>query len=179
MTVQKATFGAGCFWCLEAAMNQLQGVRQAISGYMGGHVDDPSYQAICTGQTGHAEVVEVTFDPDIISYRQLCQIFFSLHDPTQLNRQGNDIGTQYRSVIFFHDTEQQSTAAEVIAELTNMQLFDEPIVTELSAVSQFYPAEGYHQGYAINNPGQGYCQVIISPKLAKFREQFHALLKSS
>lgn len=179
MTYQHATFGAGCFWCLEAALNQLQGVKQAISGYMGGHVSDPSYQAICTGQTGHAEVVEVTFDPDIISYQQLCQIFFSLHNPTQLNRQGNDIGTQYRSVIFYHDAQQQNIAAEVVAELTAMELFDTPIVTEISAASRFYPAEPYHQGYAINNPSQGYCQLIISPKLAKFRQQFHSLLKST
>lgn len=179
MIYQRATFGAGCFWCLEAAMNQLQGVTQALSGYMGGHVNNPSYQAICTGQTGHAEVVEVTFDPDIISYSQLCQIFFSLHDPTQLNRQGNDVGTQYRSVIFYHDAKQHSTALEVIAELTNMKLFDAAIVTEVTAASEFYPAESYHQGYANNNPNQGYCQFIISPKLATFRQRFSTLLKSN
>lgn len=179
MTMQTATFGAGCFWCLEAAMNQLHGVEHAISGYMGGQTTHPTYQAICTGQTGHAEVVQITFDPEKISYHQLCSIFFSLHIPTQLNRQGNDVGTQYRSVIFYHNNEQRIAATAVVQELHEKKLFDEPIVTEISAACEFYKAEGYHQAYAINNPNQGYCQFIISPKLAVFRQQFKSLLKPS
>ncbi|MEE2024722.1 peptide-methionine (S)-S-oxide reductase MsrA [Alkalimonas mucilaginosa] len=177
MTTQIATFGAGCFWCLEAAMNQLHGVQQAISGYMGGTTENPSYQQICTGQTGHAEVVQITFDPAQISYQQLCQIFFCLHDPTQLNRQGNDVGTQYRSVIFYHNEAQQQQATEIEAELTAANVFPDAIVTELSPASRFYPAEGYHQGYFKQNPQQGYCQFIVAPKLAKFRQQFRAQLK--
>lgn len=182
MTAQQteiATFGAGCFWCLEAALNELKGVNQAISGYMGGHTANPDYRSICTGNTGHAEVVQVTFDPSIISFNDLCQIFFSLHNPTQLNRQGNDIGTQYRSVIFTHSTAQEQQAKAIMAKLEQQQLFDAPIVTELSPASAFYPAESYHQGYVKQNPNQGYCQVIVAPKLAKFRQQFDALRKDS
>lgn len=177
MSLETATFGAGCFWCLEAAMNQLQGVETAVSGYMGGQTANPSYQQICTGQTGHAEVVQVVFDTDVIRFQQLCQIFFCLHDPTQLNRQGNDVGTQYRSVIFFHSDEQQRQASQVLAEMNQQQVFAAPIVTELSPASTFYPAESYHQGYFIQNPQQGYCQFIVAPKMAKFRAEFTTLLK--
>lgn len=177
MSNEIATFGAGCFWCLESALNQLKGVEQAVSGYMGGHTTNPDYRSICTGTTGHAEVVQVTFDPQQISFKQLSQIFFALHDPTQLNRQGNDIGTQYRSAIFFHSAEQAETAKDVIKELTEQQLFDQPIVTEISPATTFYPAEDYHQGYFLQNPQQGYCQFIIAPKMAKFRQLFNRLLK--
>ncbi|MDX1536630.1 peptide-methionine (S)-S-oxide reductase MsrA [Arsukibacterium sp.] len=177
MSNEIATFGAGCFWCLESALNQLKGVEQAVSGYMGGHTTNPDYRSICTGTTGHAEVVQVTFDPEQISFKQLSQIFFALHDPTQLNRQGNDIGTQYRSAIFYHSAEQAETAKDVVKELTEQQLFDQPIVTEISPATTFYPAEDYHQGYFLQNPQQGYCQFIIAPKMAKFRQLFNRLLK--
>lgn len=177
MSNEIATFGAGCFWCLESALNQLKGVEQAVSGYMGGHTDKPDYRSICTGTTGHAEVVQVRFNPEQISFKQLCQIFFALHDPTQLNRQGNDVGTQYRSVVFFHSEQQAETARNVINELTSEQLFDQPIVTELSPAVTFYPAEDYHQGYFLQNQEQGYCQFIIAPKMAKFRQLFSSLMK--
>lgn len=177
MTEQLATFGAGCFWCLEAALNETAGVTEALSGYMGGNTANPDYNSVCSGQTGHAEVVQVRFDPALISFAELCQIFFALHDPTQLNRQGNDIGTQYRSVIFFHSESQQQQAATFIAELSKAQVFAGPIVTELSAASTFYPAEAYHQGYYRQNPTQGYCHWIITPKMQKFREMFQQRLK--
>jgi peptide-methionine (S)-S-oxide reductase len=177
MTEQLATFGAGCFWCLEAALNETTGVTEALSGYMGGHTANPDYQSVCSGQTGHAEVVQVRFDPALISFAELCQIFFALHDPTQLNRQGNDIGSQYRSVIFFHNESQQQQAARFIAELNQAKVFAQPIVTELSAASTFYPAEAYHQGYYRQNPTQGYCHWIITPKMQKFREMFQQRLK--
>lgn len=177
MSLHTATFGAGCFWCLEAALNELQGVVQAISGYMGGHTNDPNYHSVCSGSTGHAEVVQVTFDPTQISFIELSQIFFVLHDPTQLNRQGNDIGSQYRSAIFYHTAEQQQQAQTLIHEMTQAQFFQQKIVTELTPASTFYPAESYHQGYAKRNPQQGYCQVVIAPKLAKFRQTFTAKLR--
>lgn len=177
MSSDIATFGAGCFWCLESALNQLQGVERAVSGYMGGHTDNPDYRSICTGTTGHAEVVQVHFNPDQISFKQLCQVFFALHDPTQLNRQGNDVGTQYRSVVFFHSEQQAATARDIIKQLTTEQLVDQPIVTELSPVTTFYQAEDYHQGYFLQNPQQGYCQFIIAPKMAKFRQLFSSLMK--
>ena len=177
MSSEIATLGAGCFWCLESALNQLQGVERAVSGYMGGHTDNPDYRSICTGTTGHAEVVQVHFNPDQISFKQLCQVFFALHDPTQLNRQGNDVGTQYRSVVFFHSEQQAATARDIIKQLTTEQLFDQPIVTELSPVTTFYQAEDYHQGYFLQNPQQGYCQFIIAPKMAKFRQLFSSLMK--
>jgi len=176
MSTEIATFGAGCFWCLEAALNEVKTV-QAISGYMGGHTPAPDYESICSGQTGHAEVVQVHFEPEHISFIQLCQIFFSLHNPTQLNRQGNDIGTQYRSAIFYHTPLQQQQAEALLLELTEQQLFDAPIVTEITAASEFFPAESYHQGYYKQNPQQGYCHWIISPKMAAFRTQFYPLLK--
>jgi peptide-methionine (S)-S-oxide reductase len=177
MSNEIATFGAGCFWCLESALNQLKGVEHAISGYMGGQSENPDYRSICTGTTGHAEVVQVSFNPQQISFEQLCQIFFVLHDPTQLNRQGNDTGTQYRSVVFTHDDQQVDKVRAVIAALTEEQSFIKPIVTEISPASTFYPAEDYHQGYFLKNPQQGYCQVIIAPKMTKFRQLFSSLLK--
>ena len=177
MTIDSATFGAGCFWCLETAMNQLQGVTSALSGYMGGDADSANYRRVCEGDTGHAEVVQVEFDNSIISYQQLCLVFFSLHDPTQLNRQGNDVGTQYRSVIFYHNPEQQRQATELVAQLNQQQIFSAKLVTEISAASRFFPAESYHQGYFLNNPQQAYCQYVVAPKLAKFRQQYAALLK--
>jgi peptide-methionine (S)-S-oxide reductase len=177
MANEVATFGAGCFWCMEAALNELEGVHSALSGYMGGHTLAPDYQSVCTGQTGHAEVVQVSYDRERISFVELCQVFFALHDPTQLNRQGNDIGSQYRSVIFYHSGSQQQQAAAFINELNQAGLFDAAIVTELSPASTFYPAEAYHQGYYRQNPQQGYCHWIITPKLQKFRQQFFAQLK--
>ena len=177
MANEVATFGAGCFWCLEAALNELEGVQSALSGYMGGHTAAPDYQSVCGGQTGHAEVVQVSYDRERISFAELCQVFFALHDPTQLNRQGNDIGSQYRSVIFYHSGSQQQQAAVFINELNQAGLFDAAIVTELSPASTFYPAEAYHQGYYRQNPQQGYCHWIINPKLQKFRQQFLAQLK--
>lgn len=177
MSNEIATFGAGCFWCLESALNQLKGVEQALSGYMGGQTAAPDYRSICTGTTGHAEVVQVSFNPDTISFKQLCQIFFALHDPTQLNRQGSDTGTQYRSVVFFHSEQQAAIVRQVIEELTQDNLFERPIVTEVSPASTFYVAEDYHQGYFMQNPQQGYCQFIIAPKMAKFRKLFSSLLR--
>lgn len=173
-----ATLGAGCFWCVEAAFDMLQGVESVESGYMGGKLPNPSYEAICTGATGHAEIVQVTFDPSVISFRDILQVFFSLHDPTTLNRQGNDVGTQYRSVIFYHSSEQEATAKEVIATLTNEKLFDAPIVTEVSPAQPFYMGEDYHQEYFVRNPIQPYCSYLIGPKITKFRKQFEAKLKA-
>lgn len=178
MALQAATFGAGCFWCLEAAMNQLNGVISALSGYMGGSAETANYRRVCDGNTGHAEVVQVEYDDAMISYEQLCLIFFSLHDPTQLNRQGNDIGTQYRSAIFFHNDKQQHIANNIIAELKAENVFSGSIVTEVSPVTAFYIAEDYHQGYFLKHPEQGYCQVIVAPKMMKFRQRYQALLKS-
>lgn len=165
-----ATLGGGCFWCLEAVYDEVQGVEKVISGYAGGSVENPTYQQVCSGTTGHAEVVQVIYDPDVISFREILEIFFVIHDPTTLNRQGADVGTQYRSVIFYHDEEQRQTAKEVMAEVA--EAWDDPIVTELSPVPAFYSAEDYHQDYYENNPAQPYCQVVIRPKLAKFRKTF-------
>jgi peptide-methionine (S)-S-oxide reductase len=178
MTHAIATLAGGCFWCLETVFNRLRGVQSAASGYMGGHTTNPTYQDICNGDTGHAEVVQVTFDPDVIAYRDLLEVFFALHDPTQLNRQGNDIGTQYRSAIFWHTPEQRAEAKTVIAELTSSKHSDAPIVTEVSAASTFYPAEDYHQGYFEQNPGQPYCQFVVAPKVAKAQEKFRPILRS-
>ncbi|MEH8020397.1 peptide-methionine (S)-S-oxide reductase MsrA [Rheinheimera metallidurans] len=158
-------------------MNQLNGVIQALSGYMGGSADKANYHAVCSGNTGHAEVVQVEFDDSIISYEQLCLIFFSLHDPTQLNRQGNDIGTQYRSVIFTHNSEQQTSAEQLITTLNAEQVYNTNIVTAINCATEFYIAEHYHQGYFLQQPEQGYCQFIVAPKMAKFRQQYKALLK--
>jgi len=177
MTPATATLAGGCFWCIESVFNRLRGVESAVSGYMGGHTENPTYTDICNGDTGHAEVVQVRFDPDVISYRELLDVFFTLHDPTQLNRQGNDVGTQYRSAIFWHTPEQKAEAEAVIAELTAARQFDAPIVTEVTAATAFYPAENYHQGYFEQNPHQPYCQFVVAPKVAKARAKFAARLK--
>jgi peptide-methionine (S)-S-oxide reductase len=170
MTTEIATLGGGCFWCLEAVYQELKGVQQVESGYAGGHVANPSYEEVCSGSTGHAEVVRLTFDPAIVSYREILEIFFTIHDPTTLNRQGNDCGTQYRSVIFYHSPEQQDVAKHVIAEMANV--WDAPIVTELAPVPAYYKAEDYHQNYFRQNPLQGYCAFVVAPKVAKFRKTF-------
>jgi peptide-methionine (S)-S-oxide reductase len=167
-----ATLGGGCFWCLEAVYDELQGVEKVVSGYSGGHVANPSYEAVCTGNTGHAEVVQVTYDPDELSYREILEVFFTIHDPTTLNRQGADVGTQYRSVIFTHDEKQKEVAEEIIAEMEREGVWDDPIVTEIVPLENFYRAEDYHQDYFQNHPNQGYCQVVIRPKLNKFRKTF-------
>ncbi len=167
-----ATLGGGCFWCLEAVFEQLRGVNKVESGYAGGNLTNPTYQQVCSGATGHAEVVQITFDPQVITYRDLLQIFFTIHDPTTLNRQGADVGTQYRSVIFYHDGDQKATAERVIQEFTEARTWSDPIVTQLEPAPTFYKAEAYHQGYFRANPTQGYCQAVVGPKLAKARKQF-------
>lgn len=172
-----ATLAGGCFWCLEAVFEQLRGIERVKSGYAGGHVANPSYREVCTGRTGHAEVVQVEFDPDEIPYRELLEVFFAIHDPTQLNRQGPDVGTQYRSAIFYHTKEQKEMAERLIAELGEEDLFDDPIVTEVAPLDAFYPAEDYHDEYYRRNTGQPYCQAVISPKVAKFRSKFSDRLK--
>jgi peptide-methionine (S)-S-oxide reductase len=175
--MEQAMLGGGCFWCLEAVFEQLNGVERVISGYAGGEVKNPSYEMVCSGTTGHAEVVNIHFEPQSISYRQLLEVFFAVHDPTTRNRQGADIGTQYRSVIFAHGTEQRGIAQELISELERDAVFRAPIVTEVSNASPFYPAETYHQGYFRNNPGQGYCAFVVAPKAAAARRKFAALIK--
>jgi len=177
MTTETATLAGGCFWCLESAYNRLQGVESALSGYMGGKNDRPTYEQVCGGDTGHAEVVQVRFDPEIVTFRDLLEVFFALHDPTTLNRQGNDTGTQYRSAIFFHDANQEAQAKNMIAELTADAVFPRPIVTEVTAATTFWPAEDYHQGYADRNPAQPYCMFVVAPKLTKFRSKFAQRLK--
>ncbi|MSQ96091.1 MAG: peptide-methionine (S)-S-oxide reductase [Gemmataceae bacterium] len=174
-----ATLAGGCFWCIEAPFELLQGVERVESGYMGGTLKNPSYRQICTGTTGHAEVVQIAFDPKVISYRELLQIFFVLHDPTTLNRQGADVGTQYRSAIFYHSAEQKQIAETLIAELEAEKAWDPPIVTEVAALDTFYLAEDYHQGYFHANPGQGYCQAVVAPKVSKLRKLFLSKLKTS
>ena len=169
---ETATFGGGCFWCLDAAFRQLRGVERVVSGYAGGKRPNPSYEQVCTGITGHAEVVQITYNPDIVSYRDLLGVLFAIHDPTTLNRQGGDVGTQYRSVIFYHSPEQQRVAQEVIAELERETVWDDPIVTELAPLTTFYPAEGYHQDYFNKNPDQPYCTAVIAPKVAKMRKAY-------
>jgi len=169
---QTAYFGGGCFWCIEAVFNRLRGVKQAISGYMGGHVDKPTYRLVCNGDTGHVEIVKVTFDPSEITFRDLLEVFFSMHDPTTLNRQGNDVGDQYRSVIFYTSDEQEREAEETIAALTESKAFPEPVVTAIEPATTFFEAEGYHQEYFDNNRTQPYCQFVIAPKLKKFEKQF-------
>jgi peptide-methionine (S)-S-oxide reductase len=176
-SLEKATLAGGCFWCLEAVFEQLRGVQQVRSGYAGGTRAHPTYQQVCTGATGHAEVVEVTFDPAVISFADLLDVFFATHDPTTLNRQGADVGTQYRSAIFYHSPEQKRTAEEKIAALDAAQLWPAPIVTQVAPCEQFWPAEEYHQGYFRANPNQGYCRAVVSPKVAKFRKQFTSRLK--
>lgn len=167
-----ATLAGGCFWCLEAVFQDLKGVEQVESGYAGGHVPNPSYQLVCTGTTGHAEVVQITFDPDVISYGELLEVFFTIHDPTTLNRQGADVGTQYRSAAFFHSPQQKTEAERVIAELTAAGTWDDAIVTEVAPLETFYPAEEYHRDYFKRNPEQAYCRAVIAPKVAKARKLF-------
>lgn len=175
--LEVATLGGGCFWCLEAVFAQVQGVERVVSGYTGGKLADPNYHLVCTGATGHAEVVQVTFDPAGISFRDILDIFFAIHDPTTLNRQGADVGTQYRSAIFYHSQEQKRIAEERIAELNAAKIWRSPIVTEVVPLLKFYPAEDYHQGYFRNNPEQGYCQMVVAPKVAKLRQKFTEKLK--
>ena len=172
-----ATLAGGCFWCLEAAFQDLKGVENVQSGYAGGRVANPSYEDVCTGTTGHAEVVQITFDPQVVTFEDLLHVFFTIHDPTTLNRQGADVGTQYRSAIFFHSPEQKATAERVIAELQAQKLWDEPVVTELKPLTAFYPAEEYHRDYFRRNPTQGYCQAVIAPKVAKVRKLYFDRLK--
>ncbi|MGD0006728.1 MAG: peptide-methionine (S)-S-oxide reductase MsrA [Anaerolineaceae bacterium] len=174
-----ATLAGGCFWCLEAVYDNLQGVVDVVSGYSGGKTQRPSYAAVCTGLTGHAEVVQVTFDPKQVSLREILEVFFSIHDPTSLNRQGGDVGTQYRSAIFYHTPEQKAAAEQTIRELNAEQIWDKTIVTQLMPFTEFFPAEEYHQEYFARNPDQGYCQVVIAPKVAKFRKKFSNRLKVS
>ncbi len=172
-----ATLGGGCFWCLEAVYDQMDGVVSVESGYMGGHLDSPSYQDVCTGRTGHVEVVQVTFDPEVTAYREILEVFFAIHDPTSRDRQGNDSGPQYRSVIFYHDDSQRRTAEEVIRELNAEGIWPKPIVTEVRQAVTFYRAEDYHQEYFANNPRQPYCSFVVAPKVKKFREKFAGKLR--
>jgi peptide-methionine (S)-S-oxide reductase len=173
-----ATLAGGCFWCLEAVFDELEGVTDVVSGYAGGHTADPDYRLVCSGETGYAEVVRLTFDPARIGYREILEVFFAIHDPTTLNRQGNDVGTQYRSAIYYHSTRQQAEAESLLAEFAANNTFGVPVVTELAPAGQFYPAEGYHQEYYRNNSHQPYCQFVVAPKLAKFRKLFAARRKS-
>jgi len=172
-----ATLAGGCFWCLEAAFQELRGVERVQSGYAGGKVPQPSYEQVCTGTTGHAEVVQVTFDPDVITYADLLHVFFTVHDPTTLNRQGADVGTQYRSAISYHTPEQKAVAEQVIAELRREQIWDDPIVTEIKPLDTFYPAEEYHRDYFRRNPSQAYCRAVVAPKVAKVRKLYFDRLK--
>jgi peptide-methionine (S)-S-oxide reductase len=174
-----ATLGGGCFWCLEAVYDDLEGVIDVVSGYAGGQMSDPDYESVIKGNTGHAEVVQVTFNPQITSFKEILEVFFSIHDPTTLNRQGADVGTQYRSAIFYHTDVQKALAEEVIAEIEAAKIWSKPIVTEVKPLDVFYPAEDYHQEYYKRNPYQGYCQVVITPKFAKFRVKFAGKLKQA
>jgi len=177
-TTETAILGGGCFWCVEAAIKQLQGVESVRSGYMGGASPNPTYQQVCSGKTGHVEVAEITFDPSVITYSDLLRVFFTLHDPTTLNRQGNDVGEQYRSVIFYRDEAQKKTAEEVIAELTRDKVFKDPIVTAIEPASAFYVAEDYHQDYFANNSMQPYCMFVVAPKVLKISEKYAQRLKA-
>ena len=172
-----ATFGNGCFWCTEAIFQQLKGVESVYPGYTGGSVKNPSYKEVCTGTTGHAEAIQIKYDPEVISYRELLDIFFYTHDPTTLNRQGYDVGTQYRSAIFYHDANQKAAAEEIISQLTQEQVYDDPIVTEVTALDVFYMAEDYHKNYYLNNKNQGYCRAVINPKLDKFMKKYGSKTK--
>jgi peptide-methionine (S)-S-oxide reductase len=176
--LETATLGGGCFWCLEAVYDQLRGVASVASGYAGGHVRNPTYRQVCNGDTGHAEVTQIRFDPAIVSYADLLRVFFSIHDPTTRDRQGNDVGPQYRSVIFYHSPEQKRVAEEVMREVTEAGVWDDPLVTELSPLDTFYRAEDYHQEYFARNGNQPYCQVVVAPKVAKFRKHFTDRLKA-
>ena len=176
-STETAVLGGGCFWCLDAVFRGLSGVLSVESGYAGGARADPTYEDICTGRTGHAEVVRVTYDPAVLSFRDLLTVFFTIHDPTTLNRQGNDVGTQYRSIVFSQTAEQRATACDVVKRLTDNKLFDAPIVTEIADAAPFYPAETYHQDYFDRNPAQPYCMFVVAPKVAKFRKSFSERLK--
>jgi peptide-methionine (S)-S-oxide reductase len=173
-----ATLAGGCFWCLEAVFKDLRGVRGVVSGYAGGHVANPTYHQVCDGTTGHAEVVQITFDPREVRFRELLEVFFTIHDPTTLNRQGADVGTQYRSAVFYHTPEQRETAEAVIAELDAARVWDSPIVTEVVPLAEFYTAEDYHQNYFEKNPYQPYCRAVVAPKVSKFRKHFLEKLKA-
>lgn len=175
---ETTTLAGGCFWCLEAVYDQMKGVESVASGYMGGAKPNPSYEEVCTGRTGHAEVVQITFDPKIVTFRDILEVFFAIHDPTTLNQQGNDIGTQYRSAIFYHTPEQRTIAEKVIAALTEEGVYTKPIVTEVTAAGPFFVAEDYHQKYFAQNPSQPYCTYVVHPKLAKFRKSFTDKLKT-
>ena len=181
MTAQQgrelATLGGGCFWCLEAVFKDLKGVESVVSGYAGGHVDHPTYEQVCGGRTGHAEVVQISFDPAVVSYRDLLDVFFTIHDPTTKDRQGADVGPQYRSIILYHNPEQKTAAEQAIADLDAKGVWHAPIVTEIVPLEQFYPAESYHQDYFEQNPRQRYCQIVIAPKVAKFRKEHLERLK--
>jgi peptide-methionine (S)-S-oxide reductase len=176
-THELATLAGGCFWCLEAAFSELRGVERVQSGYSGGHVRNPSYDDVCTGATGHAEVVQITFDPDVVSFRDLLHVFFTIHDPTTLNRQGGDVGTQYRSAVFYHTAEQKAVVEQVIRELEAEKVWDDPIVTQVVPFEAFYPAEEYHRDYYRRNPNKGYCRAVIAPKVAKVRKLYLDKLK--
>lgn len=176
--MQVVTLGGGCFWCMEAVFEEVKGVVKVESGYSGGHVPDPTYKRVCTGDTGHAEVVQITFDPGVVTLEDLLRIFFTVHDPTTLNRQGADVGTQYRSVIFYRNEGQKKVAESVIREIIREKLYRGSIVTEVAPFKAFYKAEPYHQEYYRNNPAQPYCQIVISPKVAKFRKKFERLMKT-
>lgn len=178
MNEEIAILGGGCFWCLEAVFDRLDGVKSVESGYMGGHKENPTYQQVCSGNTGHVEVVRVTFDPNELSYRELLDVFFTIHDPTTLNRQGNDVGTQYRSVIFYTSEQQRKTAEQLIAELNAARHWPNPIVTTVEPAKKFFEAEDYHQEYFANNPNQPYCQFVVAPKVKKFQQKFAEKMKS-
>ncbi len=178
MSPSVATLAGGCFWCLEAVYDQMKGVQSVESGYIGGHTDRPTYESVCSGTTGHAEAVRVTFDPELVSYRDLLEVFFVIHDPTTLNQQGHDRGTQYRSAIFYHSPEQKRVAEEVMASLAQERVYSDPLVTELVPAGVWYEAEGYHQEYFARNPFQGYCTAVVAPKVMKFRKRFAERLKS-
>ena len=175
--LETATLAGGCFWCVEAVFDDLAGVASVESGYMGGKMLNPTYDDICTGRTGHAEVIRINFDPAVVSFADLLRVFFTIHDPTTLNRQGNDVGTQYRSAIFYHSETQKNTAHAIIAEVDKAGAYDDPLVTEVTAASTFYMGEAYHQEYFARNPGQSYCLFVVAPKVVKFRKQFASRLK--
>ncbi len=175
--LETATLAAGCFWCVEAVFDDLRGVEDVVSGYSGGRTENPTYQQVCSETTGHAEVVQIKFDPAELSYADLLRVFFTVHDPTTLNRQGGDVGTSYRSAIFYHDDDQRRTADEIIAEISAEEIYSAPIVTEVTAFDKFWPAEDYHQEYFSNNPNQPYCAAVVAPKVAKFRQKFVDRLK--
>jgi peptide-methionine (S)-S-oxide reductase len=177
-SMEVATLGGGCFWCIEAAFNEIKGVVNVESGYAGGEVASPTYEQVCTGTTGHAEAVQVTFDPNLVSFKEILEIFFTTHDPTTLNRQGADVGTQYRSVIFYHNEKQKETAEQVIAELEAEKVWDSPIVTQIEPFKNFYKAEEYHRRYFSRHPEAAYCRVVIAPKIAKLRKKYREKLKA-